>query len=153
MHHLDPDPIIREAELAARAGTVHWCHLAQAGADEYLTGYQAALIWLRTHPPRDEADYLVETYLATRPGGTNDQATIWVDATRLTHFVQHIRDLGLHPEVFEIEDGTALKARYVRDYGDHLIDTFNPPSICFAWPAIHRLYEGFGAAIWHALDE
>lgn len=131
-----------------RGDTVNFAR-ADRGAIEFMAGYMRAAQWLATSPPMAEAEEIVALYKTHMPGSGQEEATVYVDAAKAPNLVAFLRE----DAQIEIEDGVALKAEFVHDYGDHLKTTFNPPARTFAWPAMTRWYEGFELAVWHAIED
>lgn len=148
-------PEQREAVRTFVRGTHITPQHAGSGADvEFITGYMFGVRWLMTRPPRSEAEGIDDLYRQTRPGGPSDQSSIYVNADDFPSFLAYVAgETALDAEYFEVEDGAKLKADMVANYGEHLIDTFNPPARTFVWASMHRLYEGLGQAVHHELEE
>lgn len=130
-----------------RGDNVNFAPHGDRGAVEFMAGYMRAAQWLHTSPPMAEAEAVVDLYRMHRPGSTCEESTAYVDAALVPNLV------GFLGSEIEIEDGAALKAEFIADYGDHLKATFNPPARTFAWPAMTRFFEGFELAVWHAIED
>lgn len=113
---------------------------------EFADGYLAAIAWMESGAPVEEADLLADFYEVTRPGRADEDATRYVDADRCLNLLAAMHRLG-HGGRFEVTTGDEIRAEFVRDYGDQWADWELARRVFFMY-ACGSFYDGLMTAVW-----
>lgn len=113
---------------------------------EFSEGYRAAIAWMESGAPVEEADLLADFYEITRPGRAAQDATRYVDADQCLSLLAAMHRLG-HGARFEVVNGDDVRAEFVRDYGPSWADWELARRVFFMY-ALGSFYDGLMSAVW-----
>ncbi|AQZ67622.1 unnamed protein product [[Actinomadura] parvosata subsp. kistnae] len=115
---------------------------------EYVDGYQAGIAWLESGAPVSEVDAIADFYERTRPGQSAEESTHYLDAEQFLSLLASMHAQG-HTQGFTIENGSEVRAEYVRDYGQQFA-AWELPDRVFVLTALDSFDDGLATAVWQA---